>query len=105
MAMYDKILLNSMKYFFFYNLLILISICLIRSGKRKFGFPGLLHAYDSPIILTRQCVHVDSLKFSKIDKTIQVKAPNKGKRATTVTKREKFTLKSACCRRMVDGSK
>lgn len=99
--MYDKILLNSMKYFFLYNLFILISLCLIRSGKRKFGFP----AYDSPIILTRQCVHVDSLKFSKIDKTIQVKAPNKGKRATTVTKREKFTLKSACCRRMVDGSK
>lgn len=43
MVMYDKILLNLMKYFFFYNLFILISFCLIRSGKRKFGFFGLLY--------------------------------------------------------------
>lgn len=103
MAMYDKILLNSMKYFFFlYNLFILISLNQKWQEEIRVSW---FTAYDSPIILTRQCVHVDSLKFSKIDKTIQVKAPNKGKRATTVTKREKFTLKSACCRRMVDGSK
>lgn len=50
MVMYDKILLNLMKYFFFYNLFILISICLIRSGKRKFGFFGLLYVYDFFII-------------------------------------------------------
>lgn len=43
MVMYDKILLNLMKYFFLYNLFILISFCLIRSGKRKFGFFGLLY--------------------------------------------------------------